>query len=154
MKQIARVALLFVSLAGCESRFLPPAPIAFSSAHIGSIVRDAATRYSVSPGLVRAVVMAESAGSVGAVSSAGASGLMQLMPATAAACGVENIFDPFENVNCGTRYLHQQLKRYNGNVTLAVAAYNAGPRAVDEYGAVPPYAETQAYVARVLAMYR
>jgi soluble lytic murein transglycosylase-like protein len=121
--------------------------------HIGSIVRNAAARYSVSPGLVRAVVMAESAGNARAISNAGAEGLMQLMPATAAECRVQNVFDPVENIDCGTRYLQQQLKRYNGNVRLAVAAYNAGPGAVDKYHGVPPYAETRAYVVRVLAIY-
>jgi soluble lytic murein transglycosylase-like protein len=64
---------------------------------------------------------------------------------------IGNVFDPFENVDCGTRYLRAQLKRYHGNVRLAVAAYNAGPGAVDKYAGVPPYAETQAYVERVLA---
>jgi soluble lytic murein transglycosylase-like protein len=155
MRQIALVVLLLVALAGCESRFLPPTLSGnISSARLGSIIRDSAARYSISPGLVRAVVMAESAGNVGAVSSAGAQGLMQLMPATAAGCGIRNAFDPFQNVDCGTRYLRQQLDRYHGNVQLAVAAYNAGPGAVDKYGGVPPYQETQAYVARVLAMYR
>lgn len=153
MKHLARVVLLLIALAACESRFLPRAPEALSSARIGGIVRAAAARYSVSPGLVRAVVMAESAGNVSAVSSAGAQGLMQLMPATAAECGVENVFDPFQNVDCGTRYLSRQLKHYHGNVRLAVAAYNADPGPVDKYGGIPPYAETRAYVARVLATY-
>ncbi len=154
MKHVARVALMLIALGGCESRFLPPAPVGITSARVDSIVRGAAARYSVSPGLVRAVVRAGAGGNAGAVSSAGAQGLMQLMPATAAECGVDNIFDPFENVDCGTRYLHRQLTRYHGSVTLAVAAYNAGPGAVDRYGGVPPYAETRSYVARVLAMYR
>ena len=146
-------AVLLVVLAGCESRFLPLAPAGFTSERVGGIVRDAAARYSVSPGLVHAVVMAESAGNIGAVSSAGARGLMQLMPATAAECGVVNSFDPVENVDCGTRYLQRQLKHFHGNIMFAIAAYNAGPNAVDKYGGVPPYAETRAYVARVLAMY-
>lgn len=154
MKRVVRVVLLLIALGGCESRFLPPAPYRTTSAKIGSIIRAAAQKYSVSPGLVRAVVVAESAGYAGAVSRAGAKGLMQLMPGTAEQCGVENVFDPFENVDCGTRYLRQQLSRYQGNVRLAVAAYNAGPGAVDKYHGVPPYAETRAYVARVLAMYR
>jgi soluble lytic murein transglycosylase-like protein len=98
--------------------------------------------------------MAESAGYAGAVSSAGAKGLMQLMPDTAEQCGVDDIFDPFENVDCGTRYLQRQLKHFHGNVALAVAAYNAGPNAVDRYGGIPPFQETRGYVARVLAGYR
>ncbi len=79
---------------------------------------------------------------------------MQLMPATAAACGIDDPFDPTENVECGAGYLHQLLRRFHGNATLAVAAYNAGPGAVDRYHGVPPYAETRAYVARVIAAYR
>ena len=118
------------------------------------IVTSAAARYAVPGGLVRAVLMAESAGNPAALSSAGAQGLMQLMPGTAQSCGIGNPFDPFENVDCGTRYLGGLLKRYHNNVKLAVAAYNAGPGAVNKYGGVPPYAETQAYVARVLETYR
>ena len=115
---------------------------------------SAAARYAVPGGLVRAVLLAESAGNPVAISSAGAQGLMQLMPATAQSCGVGNPFDPFENVDCGTRYLGGLLKRYHNNVRLAVAAYNAGPGAVNKYGGVPPYAETQAYVENVLGAYR
>ncbi|HET7815465.1 MAG TPA: lytic transglycosylase domain-containing protein [Candidatus Baltobacteraceae bacterium] len=115
---------------------------------------DASARNDVAPALVNAILMAESAGNPGAVSSAGAQGLMQIMPETAAACGVSNAFDPSENVDCGTRYLHTLLARYNNNVELAVAAYNAGPGAVDAYRGVPPYAETRAYVTRVLSAYR
>ncbi len=154
MSKSFRVALLFSLLAGCSgSGFLPPVHGPLSAARLQIVVTSAAMRYSVPSGLVRAVVMAESAGNPAAISSAGAEGLMQLMPATAAECGISNAFDPFENVDCGTRYLHAQLKRYHGNVRLAVAAYNAGPGAVDKYGSVPPYAETQAYVERVLATY-
>ena len=82
-------------------------------------------------GLVHAVLMAESAGNPSAISSAGAQGLMQLMPGTAAGCGIANPFDPTQNVECGTSYLHSLLVRYHSNVRLAVAAYNAGPGADD-----------------------
>jgi soluble lytic murein transglycosylase-like protein len=79
---------------------------------------------------------------------------MQLMPGTSAGCGIADPFDPQENVHCGSSYLHSLLRRYHDNVTLAVAAYNAGPGAVDRYHGVPPYAETRAYVTRVLSAYR
>lgn len=149
-------AIVFVGLlAGCaESRYLPPMRGALHSTQLRGIVTSAALRYTVPSGLVRAVLMAESAGNVRALSSAGAQGLMQLMPATAQSCGIRDPFDPFENVDCGTRYLHGLLQRYHNNVRLAVAAYNAGPGAVTKYGGVPPYLETRTYVTRVLASYQ
>lgn len=142
-------------LYGCSgSGYLPYAPHALNPQQIGSLVTSASSANDVPPGLVRAVLMAESAGDPSAVSLAGAQGLMQLMPGTAARCGVVNSFDPNENVRCGTAYLHELLTRYHGDATLAVAAYNAGPGAVDRYHGVPPYAETRAYVARVISAYR
>ena len=119
-----------------------------------ALVSDASHTNGVPPGLIRAVVMAESAGNPSAISVAGAQGLMQLMPGTAAGCGVSNPFDPTQNVQCGTGYLRSLLNHYHNNVTLAVAAYNAGPGAVDRYHGVPPYPETRAYVVRVLSAYR
>jgi soluble lytic murein transglycosylase-like protein len=133
---------------------LPYAPHALTPSDLQSLVNSASTRNNVAPALVSAVVMAESAGDPSAISVAGAQGLMQLMPGTSAGCGISNAFDPEQNVECGTRYLHELLSRYNDNVALAVAAYNAGPGAVDRYHGVPPYAETRAYVARVLTAYR
>jgi soluble lytic murein transglycosylase-like protein len=121
---------------------------------IQSLVAGASQENGVPPGLVHAVLMAESAGDPSAISVAGAQGLMQLMPGTAASCGIADSFDPTENVQCGTSYLSSLLHRYHNNVTLAVAAYNAGPGAVDRYHGVPPYAETRAYVTRVLSAYR
>jgi soluble lytic murein transglycosylase-like protein len=118
------------------------------------LVNDASSSTGVPPGLLRAVMMAESAGDPSAISGAGAQGLMQLMPGTSARCGIANPFDATENVQCGSSYLKELLARYHGNVTFAVAAYNAGPGAVDRYHGVPPYAETQAYVVRVISAYR
>lgn len=131
---------------------IPYASHSLSSLEIQDLVARASADHAVPPGLVNAVLMAESAGDPSAVSIAGAEGLMQLMPATAAACGI-NAFEPISNVECGSAYLKSLLVRYHGNVTLAIAAYNAGPGAVDAYHGIPPYAETQAYVTRVLGDY-
>ncbi len=155
MKRLLGLSCLLGLLYGCSGAgYLPYAPHALNPAQIQSLVDDASARNGVQPALVNAVVMAESAGNPSAISLAGAQGLMQLMPGTSASCGIGNPFDPAENVDCGTRYLHGLLERYNNNVELAVAAYNAGPGAVDQYHGVPPYAETRAYVARVLSAYR
>jgi soluble lytic murein transglycosylase-like protein len=155
MKRLLGMAIFLSLLCGCSGAgYLPYAPHALSPAQLQSLVSSAASRNGVPTGLVSAVVMAESAGDPSAISSAGAQGLMQLMPGTSAGCGIDNPFDPTENIDCGTRYLHGLLKRYRNNVELAVAAYNAGPGAVDAYHGVPPYAETQAYVDRVLTAYR
>jgi soluble lytic murein transglycosylase-like protein len=121
---------------------------------LSGIVGDAARRYEVDPLLVNAVIRQESGFRADAVSKAGAMGLMQLMPATAKALGVRNPFDPRQNVEAGTALLRQLLDRYGGNVELALAAYNAGPEAVDKYGGVPPYPETQSYVRSIMQAYR
>lgn len=145
----------FLTLAGCSAGgYLPYASQALAPAELNAIIADASAANSVPPALTNAVLMAESGGNPAAVSSAGAQGLMQLMPATAATCGIANPFDPRSNVDCGARYLHDLLLHYNNNVELAVAAYNAGPGSVDSYHGVPPYAETREYVARVVAAYR
>ena len=100
--------------------------------------------------LLASVVRAESGGNIHAVSRTGARGLMQLMPGTAAELGVQDSFHPEENINGGTAYLDALLSRYHDNIALALAAYNAGPAAVDKYHGIPPYRETRAYVARVI----
>jgi soluble lytic murein transglycosylase-like protein len=154
MPRLLGLVALLGLLYGCSGAgYLPYAPHALSPTEIESLVAQASQTYAVNPGLIRAVIMAESAGDPSAISSAGAQGLMQLMPGTSAGCGIDNPFDAQENVGCGTQYLHELLARYHGSVMKAVAAYNAGPGAVDEYGGVPPYAETQAYVARVVSAY-
>jgi len=120
------------------------------AATLRSLTAAAADRNGVSSALVTAVIDAESHGDPSAVSRAGAQGIMQLMPGTALTYGVANPFDPVANIDGGTRYLHDLLHRYRGNITLAVAAYNAGPGAVDAAHGVPPFPETRAYVARVI----
>jgi soluble lytic murein transglycosylase-like protein len=155
MRRLLGLLCLLGLLYGCsDAGYLPYSPHALSPAQIQSLVADASSRNGVAPALVNAVVMAESAGNPSAISVAGAQGLMQLMPGTSASCGISNPFDPQQNVDCGSRYLRELLDRYNNNVELAVAAYNAGPGAVDQYHGVPPYAETRAYVSRVLSAYR
>lgn len=115
-----------------------------------TMVSHAGTEHNIDADLLASVVRAESGGQVRAVSHAGARGLMQLMPGTASELGVEDAFRPEQNIAGGSAYLDQLLTRYNDNLALALAAYNAGPAAVDRYHGVPPYRETRAYVARVI----
>ncbi len=156
MKRPAAAALAICALLyGCSGAgYLPYAPHALAPQQIHVLSAGAAAANGLPEGLVRAVIMTESAGDPSAVSTAGAQGLMQLMPATAQSCGIANPFEANENVSCGASYLKALMVRYHNDVTLAVAAYNAGPGAVDAYRGVPPFAETRAYVQRVLAAYQ
>ncbi len=147
--------LLLGGLYGCSGGgLIPDGPHSMNAMALRQLVRVEASRAHISPSLVHAVINIESNGDPSAVSSAGAAGLMQLMPGTAALYGVANRFDPADNVAGGCRYLHDLLARYHQNVKLALAAYNAGPGAVDASHGVPPFAETRAYVARVTAAQR
>ncbi len=117
------------------------------------VIRAAAERYNIDADLIHCVIAVESNFNPKAVSSKKASGLMQLLPQTAAQYGVKNIFDPEQNVNAGTHYLKELLAKYH-DLTLALAAYNAGPERVDQYGRrVPPYLETMKYVQRIAKSY-
>lgn len=118
-----------------------------------SIVTEKAGKYDIDPSLVHAVIKAESNGNQYAVSRKGAKGLMQLMPSTANDLQVRNVFDPEENVEGGTRYLRYLIDKFNGDLTLALAAYNAGPKTVERSWAVPQIPETKHYVKKVLSLY-
>ncbi|MBK8190829.1 MAG: lytic transglycosylase domain-containing protein [Vampirovibrionales bacterium] len=135
---------------------LPPAAGQAASAgpdEINALIQQASQREGLDPSLVKAVVQAESGMNPRAVSSVGAQGLMQLMPATAREMGVSDPFDPAQNIAGGTRYLKGLVEKYQ-SAPLAVAAYNAGPGAVDRHHGVPPYAETRGYVSRVMSLQR
>ena len=121
--------------------------------YLNEIINDAGRAHGVDPRLVAAVARRESRFNSSAVSPVGACGVMQLMPATARYLGVTNIFDARENVFAGTRYLRTLLDTFHGDLDLALAAYNAGPGAVQKYNGVPPYRETRAYVAAIRSNY-
>jgi soluble lytic murein transglycosylase-like protein len=119
----------------------------------GEFIQSAATRFHVDADLISSVIAIESNFNPKAVSRKNARGLMQLIPGTASRLGVHNIFDPAENIDAGTRYLGELLHRYDNDLILALAAYNAGPERVQKYGRVPPFAETQSYVRKVKQTY-
>jgi soluble lytic murein transglycosylase-like protein len=120
---------------------------------IEEMIREVSARYNVDPALIRAVIQTESNWNSKAVSRKGALGLMQLVPGTARQLGVNNAFDPKQNLDGGVRYLHTLLERYNGDLDKALAAYNAGPGAVDRARGVPRYRETREYVQKVTDSY-
>jgi soluble lytic murein transglycosylase-like protein len=128
----------------------PARAAALTKAEMQGMLVSAGSRHNVDADLLASVVKAESGGQVRAVSRTGAEGLMQLMPGTAKEQGVADAFRPEQNIAGGTAYLDELLTRYHDNVALALAAYNAGPAAVDRYHGIPPFHETQAYVARVI----
>jgi soluble lytic murein transglycosylase-like protein len=138
----------------------PPAPAAFAALvqtsappAVAELARRSGARNALDPALIEAVIANESSYDPHALSPAGAQGLMQLMPGTAASLGVTDPTDAAQNVAGGARYLRSLLDRFGGNLSLALAAYNAGPGAVQQFGGIPPYAETRAYVDHVLATY-
>ena len=127
-----------------------PVDTRLTAADLHQLLAKAGSEHNVDEDLLASVVKAESGGNARAVSHAGARGLMQLMPGTAQQLGISNSFAPDENVRGGTAYLDVLLTRYHDNIVLALAAYNAGPEAVDRYHGIPPYRETRLYVARVI----
>jgi SLT domain-containing protein len=136
-----------------EDLFAPLPVTVAATAPFHEIVKAASERYSVDADLIASVIAAESNFDPKAVSKKNARGLMQLLPETAARFGVQNIFDPQENIDAGTHYLRDLLRRYDNDLVLALAAYNAGPERVLQFGRVPPYPETVSYIRRVKRAY-
>jgi soluble lytic murein transglycosylase-like protein len=146
------------------SRFLISGRLSSYSSYLGAQahwkkhyrpkLREIAPRYGLDPHLVEILISVESGFRADAISSRGAVGLMQVLPTTALDMNIANPFDPVENLHAGCRYLSRLLRTYKGDLSLALAAYNAGPGAVDRYGGIPPFPETQDYVKKILKRYR
>lgn len=136
-----------------EDIFTPAPPIEISKAPYRELIQAAAARYSVDADLITSVIATESNFDAKAISRRNARGLMQLLPETASRMGVRNIFDPQENIDAGARYLRDLLLRYDHDLALTLAAYNAGPERVQRYGRVPPFPETVSYIRRVRRAY-
>lgn len=128
----------------------PKRTAALTRQGLNDVINGAGERHQIDPDFINSVIRAESGFHQNAVSKKGAQGLMQLMPGTASQLGVNNAFDPNANVEGGTKYLRELLEKYNYDVPKALAAYNAGPKRVDQYHGIPPYYDTQAYIARII----
>jgi len=131
----------------------PPKNLSNKVSTLWPLITQQASQHKIDPALVVAVIQQESGFNSNATSKAGAQGLMQLMPSTAKSLGVTDALDPSQNIAAGTKYLSQKLAEFNGNIPLALAAYNAGSGAVKKYDGIPPYAETQGYVRKILSQY-
>lgn len=133
----------------------PANPVAASQplgVPFGDLIRSAAQKHGLDENLIAHVIAAESNFNAKAVSHKQAQGLMQLLPKTAARFAVANVFDPAQNIDAGARYLKELMQKYSGNLSLALAAYNAGPEMVERYGGIPPFPETQQYVKRITTL--
>jgi len=148
----ARLPVTAVPLRPTSAPSVSIASIGSGDVPYADLIDRAARKYGIDPALIAAVAHAESGFNPRAGSNAGAKGVMQLMDATARGLGVSDSFDPAQNIDGGAKFLAGLLKQYNGNTSLALAAYNAGPGAVQKYGGIPPYEETQRYVPKVLGL--
>jgi len=136
-----------------EEIFIPAPRMPLIQAPFGDLIQSAAKKYGVDADLIFSVIASESNFNPRAISRRGARGLMQLLPATGTRFGVKDIFDPAQNIDAGTQYLRDLMARYQGDLVLTIAAYNAGPGAVQRYGRVPPYNETISYVRAIRKTY-